>query len=113
MSQTQTETKILAQEGGSYTGITTATTTGTASYTMASSLHSGTAIHNEARAKPSATHRRQTPVDPLSESIPIEESAAFPLPHFESQPEDWPSHLRGMPEYRSIDRNLDHSERPL
>ncbi|KAJ9102965.1 hypothetical protein QFC19_004522 [Naganishia cerealis] len=46
-------------------------------------------------------------------TIPVEESLAIPELVDATNPEDWPEDVRGMPDYRPINRNLDYSIRPM
>lgn len=49
-------------------------------------------------------------------SVPLDQSPAIPLPlpHDESEsPVDWPVEMRGVPDYRPLDRNVDYASRPM
>lgn len=62
------------------------------------------------QAHPSITTSRDARIS----SVPITESLAVPpaRPAHIQNPEDWPA-LRGVPDYRPVDRNLDYSIRPM
>lgn len=63
------------------------------------------------QSEPSTTVARDARIS----SVPITESLAIPpaRPAHIQDPEDWPSEVRGVPEYRPVDRNLDYSIRPM
>jgi hypothetical protein len=49
-------------------------------------------------------------------SVPLDQSPAIPLPlpHDESEsPVDWPVEMRGVPDYRPLDRHVDYASRPM
>ncbi|GHJ83652.1 hypothetical protein NliqN6_0054 [Naganishia liquefaciens] len=62
------------------------------------------------QAEPSTATARDARIS----SVPISESLAIPpaRPSHIQNPEDWPD-VRGVPEYRPVDRHLDYSIRPM
>ena len=51
--------------------------------------------------------------DATINSIPLEQSPALPLPRNDVNPSWWPNLRRGMPNFRSVDRQIRAAERPL
>ena len=46
-------------------------------------------------------------------SVPLENSPAVPPVRNDESPTDWPSEMRGMPDYRPLDRHVDYESRPM
>ena len=46
-------------------------------------------------------------------SVPIESSPAIPEARNDESPANWPTEMRGVPDYRPLDRHVDYESRPM
>ena len=60
------------------------------------------------------SHPSQTTArDARISTVPIESSPAIPEARNDESPANWPTEMRGVPDFRPLDRHVDYESRPM